>query len=91
MLEGIAIGELTPSVLLGICILLMFLGRLVPRSTLQDKIDEADKWRLAYEVEREAHGIADAQTTKLLELANITHGLIVSMAGSYANGNAASP
>lgn len=82
MFEGIAIGELTPSVLLGIGVLLMFLGRLVPRSSLQDKINEAEQWRLAYETERTAHGIADAQTTKLLELANITHNLVASLAGS---------
>jgi hypothetical protein len=87
MLEGMGftIGELTPSVLLGICVLLMFLGRLVPRSSLQDKINEAEKWRLAYEIERTAHECADAQTTKLLELANITHNLVVSLAGSRSH------
>jgi hypothetical protein len=90
MLEGIAIGELTPSVLLGICVLLIFLGKLVPRSALQDKIDEAEKWRLAYETERDAHGIADEQTNRLLELANLSHDLIARMAGT-SNGVSSSP
>lgn len=87
MLQGIAIGELTPSVLLGMCVLLIFLGRLVPRSSLQDKIKEAEQWRLAYETERKAHDVADKQTTRLIEqLSKITNGLFSSI-GSPSDGN----
>ena len=76
MLDGIPIVSLTPSVLLGICVLLVFLGRLVPRSVLLDKAKEADKWRQAYEAERNARTLADAQTTELLEVAKATHGIL---------------
>lgn len=79
MLDGIPIANLTPPVLLGIAVLLMLFGRIVPRSTLQDKIEEAERWRQAYEAEKEARVTSDAQTAELLELAKTTHNVIVAM------------
>jgi hypothetical protein len=70
MLDGIPILDLTPSVLLGVTVLMFLLGKIVPRSALQDKIDEADKWRKAYEAEREAHLESFAQTTRVIEFAS---------------------
>lgn len=75
----VAIADLTPSVLLGIVVMLVLLGKLVPRSILQDKIDEAEKWRLAFETEREARATSDAQTTKLLEVTGITNDALQSL------------
>jgi hypothetical protein len=69
MLDGIPIAALTPSVLLGVTVLLLLVGRIVPRSTLQDKINEAEKWRKAYEAERDAHLESFAQTSHLIEFA----------------------
>lgn len=69
MFEGIPVVQLTPSVLLGIAILMLLLGRLVPRATYLDKSNEAEKWRQAYEAERAARTISDAQTRELLEIA----------------------
>lgn len=79
MLEGIPIADLTAPGLLGIAILLLLLGRIVPRATLKDKALEADKWRDAYEVEREARAHSDKQTEELLEVAKTTHSLIVAV------------
>ena len=69
MFNGISVVQLTPSVLLGIAILMLLMGRLIPRTTYQDKANEAEKWRQAYEAERAARTISDAQTRELLEIA----------------------
>lgn len=85
MLDGIPIATLTaltPPALLGIAVLMLMLGRLVPRATLTDKIAEAEKWRLAYEAERKARVTSDAQTVELLELAKTTHSLLVAIFGT---------
>lgn len=80
MIEGVPISLLSASALLGLTVLLLLTGRIVPRSTLVDKIDEAERWRQAYEVEREARRISDAQTSELLEVAKTTHAIISAMA-----------
>lgn len=83
MLDGIPISTLTPPALLGIVVLLVILGRLVPWYIHKEKIKEAERWRLAYEAERDARVISDAQTVELLELAKTTHNIIVAMFGSH--------
>jgi len=76
MLDGIHVIDLTPSVLLGVTVLLLLTGRLIPRTTLTDKAAESERWRLAYEKEREARAASDAQTQELLEVAHLTHAII---------------
>lgn len=66
-LAGIPLVGLTAPALLGIAVLLLLVGRIVPRTTYLDKKEEAEKWRLAYEAEREARGKSDRQTAELLE------------------------
>lgn len=79
MIEGIPLVDLPPTALLGIAILLLLFGKLVPRSVLEDKQRESDKWREAYEAEREARASSDAQTVQLLEVSKTTHDLTVAM------------
>ena len=79
MLEGIPVVGLTAPGLLGLFVLLMFLGKIVPRSTLLDKQKEADQWREAYEAEREARASSDAQTVELLEVSKTTHAISMAM------------
>jgi hypothetical protein len=67
MFEGIPIDKLTAPVLLGICVLLILTGRLIPRRVYQDKSEECDRYREAFETEREARATSDAQTSELLE------------------------
>jgi hypothetical protein len=82
MLDGLPIGELTAPALLGITVLLLLLGRIVPRATYQDKAKEAEKWRLAYEAEAKARATSDSQTAELLEVAKTTHKIIVAVFGA---------
>lgn len=81
-LDGIPIAGLTAPALLGIAVMMLLLGRLVPRSTFDEKAKEAEHWRQAYEKEREARATSDAQTVELLELAKTTHNLIVAIFGA---------
>ena len=69
MIDGIPVISFTPSVLLGIAILMLLTGRLIPKSTFLDKTKEAEQWHQAYEAERAARTISDAQTRELLEIA----------------------
>lgn len=79
MLDGVPVADLSTAGLLGLAILLLLLGRIVPRSTLQDKIEECDRWREAYEKERDARALSDAQTAELLEMAKTTNSVIMSI------------
>lgn len=81
MLEGFPLIGLTAPALLGIAILLLLFGRIVPRSTLLDKSNESEKWRQAYETEREARALSNKQTIELLELAKLTNAIVVSAFG----------
>lgn len=85
MIEGVPLAQLTAPGLLGITILLLLLGRIVPRSALTDKIAEADKWHQAFLTEREARMISDAQTAELLELAKTTHNIVDAVFGDREN------
>lgn len=78
------VDTLSSSALLGLAVFLILTGLLVPRRVLKDKTDEADRWRQAYEAERIARGILDAQTNELLEVARTTHAIIVAMSETSA-------
>lgn len=79
MIEGIPLVGLTAPGLLGLFVLLFFVGQIVPRKTLVDKQREADQWREAYQAEREARVNSDAQTVELLEVSKTTHAISVAM------------
>lgn len=80
--DGIPIVGLTAPALLGIFVLMIFLRKLVPEATYKEKAEEAEKWRLAYEAEREARAVSDGQTGELLELAKTSHQIMVAVFGS---------
>ena len=82
MLEGIPIGDLSAPVLVGIAFLLVMFGRLVPWYIYKAKAEESERWRKAYEAEREARVTADSQRTELLEVAKTTHSIIVAIFGN---------
>lgn len=69
MLDGVTLIGLTPAGLLLATVLMILTGRLVPKSTYQDQKSESDRWRAAYEAERTARSLSDAQTRELLEVA----------------------
>jgi hypothetical protein len=80
MFVDLSLTTISSAGLLGIAVILILTGRLIPRATFRDKQDEAERWRRAYEAERTARGIADAQTNELLEVAKTTHAIIAAMA-----------
>lgn len=70
---------LSAPALLGLAVFLLLVGKIVPRTTMLDKMAEAERWRAAYEAEREARGEVEKQTKELYELAKTTHSVIVAM------------
>lgn len=76
LLGGLPLTELTASALLGLAILMILRGKIWTDAAYQEKTKESERWRLAYEAEREARQTSDAQTAELLELAKTTHSFI---------------
>lgn len=76
MLDGIPFADLTAPTILGIMVMFILLGRIVPRQSLLDKMKEAELWRQAYEAERLARATSDAQTKELLEVAKTTNRIV---------------
>lgn len=79
MIEGINFIELTPAGLLLLAVLMVFTGRLVPRVMYLEKVKEADQWRAAYDAERAARAISDAQTRELLEVAKTSQKILTAV------------
>lgn len=79
MLENVPLFGLTAPALLGIAVLLLLTGRIVPRSTLRDKDEECQRWQEAYEAEREARVVSDAQTAKLLEAVETNRDVVLAL------------
>jgi hypothetical protein len=82
MFDGVPLTALTPTALLGVFVLLVFLGGLVPWRVYKEKCKESDNWRKVAETERESRVTADAQTAELLELAKTTHSIVVALFGN---------
>lgn len=70
-IPSIPVGDLTPWTLIGIVVLLVLTGRLMPRSLVEDMMDSKDRqirdWKAAYKNEREARSLWAEHTTKLTE------------------------
>lgn len=83
MMDGIPItGDMSAEYILGLAVLMVLIGWLVPKRTLTKQEQESEKWRLAYEAEREARKLSDSQTVQLLEVARTTHSILVAMHGT---------
>lgn len=76
MFEGIPIAQLTPSALLLLAVLMVFLGWLIPKRIYLEKVKEAEQWHQAYELERTARVSQDAQVRELLEIARTSESFI---------------
>jgi hypothetical protein len=72
---------LTAPALLGLAMLMLLTGRIVPRPTYRDKAEEAERWRAAYETEREARALSNRQTIELLEVTKLTNAIVVAAFG----------
>lgn len=78
-MDGIPVKDLTAPTLLGLAVIFILLGMLVPRYIYNEKKEECEKWRLAFEAERKARETSDKQTAELLELAKTTNKIITAM------------
>lgn len=79
MFEGIPIVGLTAPTLLLVAVLLIFTGRLIPQRYYKEKVEEATRWKLAYEDEKEARRVSNAQSMQLLESVKTNHAVIEAM------------
>lgn len=64
---GIPIGALTPAGLLAVVILLIAMGRLVPRRTMEDVIHDRNEWRAAQRISESARAEQDETLRGLLK------------------------
>jgi len=78
-LAGIPIGALTPAALLGILVLLIALGKLVPRRTMEDTIHDRDEWRTAHRISEQSRVELAGMVGELLEHARTTDAFIRSL------------
>lgn len=78
-LDGLPLMGLTAPGLLGVAILMIMTGKLWPNNAYQQKVVECQKWQAAYEAERAARVVSDAQTVELLEISKTTHAVTVAM------------
>jgi hypothetical protein len=76
MVDGISIKDLSIATLLGIAILLIIIGRLIPWWQYKEKCKESDRWREAYEKERESRLVMDKQNAELLEFARASYSIL---------------
>lgn len=81
-LGNIGILDFTPSVLLGVAILLILTGRLIPRFFLDRADCDAERWKKAYETAEEARRTSDAQVIELLEMSRTAHAIITAMSST---------
>lgn len=79
LLDGIPLIGLSAPAILGLAVLMLLTGRIVPRASLTEAREESERWRKAYEAEREARLVCQTQTKELGELAKTTHAIIVAM------------
>lgn len=79
MIFGVPAEVLTGSGLLGMGILMIMNGLLVPRRFYNDKVEEANRWQLAFEAQRERADKSDAHAEQMLEQGKATHALITAI------------
>lgn len=73
---GLPISTLTPAGLLAMVIILIAVGRLVPRRTMEDVIHDRDEWRAAHRISEAARAELATQVGELLEHSRTTEQFI---------------
>jgi hypothetical protein len=69
-------AQIGPTGLLTILVLLILIGRLVPRRTLEDVLHDRDEWRAAHRISEAARVESARQVEELLEHARTTDEII---------------
>lgn len=78
-IADVPISHLTPYGLVGITILLILTGRLIPRRTLDDALHDRDEWRAAHRISETSRAEMAGQVDELLEHARTTDAFIRSL------------
>ena len=76
MFDGVPILDLSSSAILGITVILILTGRIVPKHTCDNLREEVKSWREAYEKEREARLQLQNQNGLLLETARTSSAVL---------------
>lgn len=76
---GLSLDNLTPAALLGVAILLLLLGKLVPRRTYDDLVADRDHWQQAHADSEKARAEMAAVLEDLLETSRTTEALLKSL------------
>lgn len=71
-LWGVPVGSIGATGILGIVVLLVLMGKLVPRRSMEDAIKDRDDWRAAHGVSEEARIELQQQVGELLQLSRLT-------------------
>lgn len=79
ILEGFPIGGLSAGALLGLTVLLFLKGQIIPKSIANDYIEEAKRWRSAYEQERDARQEAFKTVNTMIEVIEVSNHLLKSL------------
>lgn len=79
MFDGLPIGDYGPEAILGIGVLCIIFGLLVPRKTYLDAQHDRDMWRAAHMISEQARAEGAAQVDELLEHARTTDAFIRSI------------
>ncbi|WP_430376682.1 hypothetical protein [Streptomyces sp. B1-3] len=68
---GKLIGQFAQYGVVGVVVVMMVLGVIVPKYVLSDRTADRDKWREAFEKEREAHQLTREQLAKAEERGDV--------------------
>lgn len=79
ILEGFPIGGLSAGALLGLTVLLFLRGQIIPKNIANDYIEEARRWRSAYEQERDARQEAFKTVNTMIEVIEVSNHLLKSL------------
>lgn len=85
-IEGIPLVGLSAPAILGVVIMMILTGKLWTNAAYQEKVSEAERWRLAYEAEREARTLSDRQTINLLEEAKTNRNVLAALINPTGTG-----
>ena len=92
--EFLAVAKLDQVALAGIVtlgIIWVFVGKLVPKSTVDDVRSERDAWKAAYLTEARAGAVKDGQISELMELARTGTHALASLPGGDTHVGKTSP
>lgn len=76
---GFPVTELTAPALLGLAVWLILTGRIVPRSTYDEKVKEAEKWQAAHSVSEEARLVQSKQLDAAMEVGQVAKHVLTAL------------